>query len=348
LLVWFSSDGGVTWSGVPQGLGRGHDGPRSIAGPDGTVYVVSGEAWSDNGGALRFTVPVLRARRGRPYVEMMSRLVPSNLNLNSAGLAILSDGSLVVSYDDYQRNVNRFRSRAGALEGRRSWAVISRDGGLTFSIPLFITESCYDRPVSLAADPSTGPFRDRLYHACSGDDYQTILVNYSADRGEEWSASTPIKTPTSQSGARREPQIAVNSQGTVAVAWMDRRDDSAGACYAPYIAASADGGETFGAPVRVARELSCPDLERTGFAGRRWPTGGDYFGLTAGADGRFHVLWADARSGTFELWTAAISVLESEAGQDKQPGELESGTRPDGSLRGSYQIERDERGEHVW
>jgi hypothetical protein len=36
--------------------------------------------------------------------------------------------------------------------------------------------------------------------------------------------------------------------------------------------------------------------------------GGDYFGLTAGADGRFHLVWSDARDGAFQIWTAAVSV----------------------------------------
>ncbi|MFW6079191.1 MAG: hypothetical protein ACODAE_06200, partial [Gemmatimonadota bacterium] len=88
----------------------------------------------------------------------------------------------------------------------------------------------------------------------------------------------------------------------------DRRDDPSGECYAPYIAASSDGGETFSAPTRVAEEISCPDRDRLGFPGRRWPTGGDYFGLAPGADGRFHLLWPDARSGTYRLRSAAVSV----------------------------------------
>jgi hypothetical protein len=73
--------------------------------------------------------------------------------------------------------------------------------------------------------------------------------------------------------------------------------------------ASLDGGVTFAPAVRVATDLSCPDPSRAGeYPVRRWSTGGDYFGFAAGADGRFHVLWPDARDGTFEIWTAAASV----------------------------------------
>lgn len=312
LLAFFSPDGGHNWHDVPQSLGRGHDGPRSLGGADGTIYVLSGQGWLDAARKRRWSVYVGRARPGIPHVQTMDRILPSNLNLNSEGLAALSDGTLVITYHDYQRPVGgpgrAFRSRAGALEGRRVWAMLSADGGESFSIPLLATESCFDRPTFLAVDMSSGEYRDRLYHVCSGDDYKSILLATSADRGEEWSDATPIEPVASQRGSRREPQVAVNAQGIVAVAWMDRRDDASGRCYAPYVAASADGGRTFSPAVRVASKVSCPEIERLGSAGGRWPTGGDYFGLAAGADGRFHVLWPDARDGTYEFWTAAVSV----------------------------------------
>lgn len=312
LLAYFSPDGGRSWHAVPQAFGRAHDGPRSVAGPDGTVYVASTQPGRDGAGRALLTIPVQRARPGVPHFYSMTRVLPSNLNLNFDGMAVLSDGALVVSYQDYGRKVGpRNWVRAGALERRRSWAMVSDDAGRSFSVSLLITEACYSRPTSLAVDTTAGPFRDRLYHVCAGDDYQSVLLSYSTDRGDKWSEATPIEAPAFREGSRREPQVAVNSEGMVAIAWLDRRDDPAGECYAPYFAASADGGKTFSAPVSVADELSCPDRDRMGFPGRRWPTGGDYFGFAAGSDGRFHVLWPDARSGTFELRTAAVSVRVS-------------------------------------
>ncbi len=38
------------------------------------------------------------------------------------------------------------------------------------------------------------------------------------------------------------------------------------------------------------------------------PEGGDYIGLAAGSDGMFHPLWTDSRSGTYQLYTASITV----------------------------------------
>lgn len=311
LVAYFSRDGGETWHDIPQGLGGGHDGPRSLAAPDGTIYVLSGQAWRPGAGRGRFSVFVGRARPGRIYVDILPRLLPSNLNLNSDGLAALSDGTLVITYNDFQRPVPEegFRSRAGALEVRRTWAMVSSDQGHSFSIPFLVTEECWSRPTFLAADTSSGPFQDRLYHVCEGEEQRAVLLMYSTDRGEVWTAATPIEPPAAEAGSRSEPQVAVSGQGVVGVAWMDGRDDPSGRCYAPYLAASLDGGETFGPAVRVATELSCPDVSRAGeFPVRRWPRGGDYFGLAAGADGRFHVLWPDARDGAFEIQTTAVSI----------------------------------------
>ncbi len=311
LLAFFSRDAGHTWHDVPQGLGGMHDGPRSLAAPDGTIYVLSGQVWRPGAGRTRFSVFVGRVRPGQVYVDILPRVLPSNLNLNSDGLAVLSDGTLLITYYDFQRPVPEggFRSRAGALQGRRTWAMVSSDQGLSFSIPLLVTEGCWYRPTFLAADTSSGPFQDRLYHVCEGDEQRAVLLMYSSDHGEVWSAATPIEPPASEAGSRSEPQVAVNGQGVLGVAWMDRRDDPSGRCYAPYFAASFDGGLTFGPAVPVATDLSCPDASRAGeFPVRRWPTGGDYFGFAAGADGRFHVLWPDARDGTFEIWTAAVSI----------------------------------------
>lgn len=311
LVAFFSGDAGVTWHDVPQGLGRLHDSPRSVAAPDGTIYLTSGQGWRPGAGRPRFTVFVGRVRPGRLHVDVLPRVVPSNLNLNADGLAVLSDGTLVVTYYDFQRPVPEggFRSRAGALEGRRAWAVVSPDRGLSFSIPLLVTEECWTRPTFLAADTSGGPFRDRIYFLCEGDRQRAVLLAHSEDGGELWSAATPIEPPASEDGSRTEPQVAVNGRGVVGVAWMDRRDDPSRECYAPYFAASLDGGATFGPAVRVATELSCPDPARAGeFPLRRWSTGGDYFGFAAGADGRFHLLWPDARDGAFGIRTAAVTV----------------------------------------
>jgi hypothetical protein len=307
LLVFVSRDGGRTWSEVPQSLGRGHDHQTATVDRDGNIYVLSGQGWRDADGKLRWTVFVARARAGRSYFDALHRFVPSNLNINAEGLAVLSNGAFVVSYSDFQRNVDEFR-RGGILERGRTWIMVSRDRGETFSVPLFVTEQCGRSWTFLAADTSGGPHRDRLYHVCPNRDATAIQLHRSADRGEQWSDPILVEPAASKSGSRTHPQVAVNPSGVLGVSWLDTRDDPSGRCYAPYFTASRDGGQTFLPPARVAGSVSCPDSTHNGPAFQRWSKGGDYFGFAAAADGRFHVLWPDARSGRFQTWTGVVTV----------------------------------------
>jgi hypothetical protein len=111
------------------------------------------------------------------------------------------------------------------------------------------------------------------------------------------------------------------------VIWCDTRnvsDDD----YNLYFAASADGGTSFLPGVKLTDEVShrlgagnmriSPatwKVERETSArmtflspSSRWPAGGDYIGLAADADGTFHPLWPDSRSGTFEVYTTQVRV----------------------------------------
>lgn len=54
--------------------------------------------------------------------------------------------------------------------------------------------------------------------------------------------------------------------------------------------------------------LGCPNAPGNGRAGRSWPMGGDYSSLAAGPDGSFHLVWADSRTGHFQLRHAELRV----------------------------------------
>jgi hypothetical protein len=45
----------------------------------------------------------------------------------------------------------------------------------------------------------------------------------------------------------------------------------------------------------------------------RFRYGGDYLEMTADVEGTFHPVWADARSGSYQLWTSRIAVLRTYA-----------------------------------
>jgi hypothetical protein len=84
-----------------------------------------------------------------------------------------------------------------------------------------------------------------------------------------------------------------------------------------YVIASDDRGETwehagarFLRMVRITPEPSCPSVfvRQQGLA-TWYAFGGDYNGLAAGADGRFHVLWAGIRSCVYQLMAATARVV---------------------------------------
>jgi len=128
--------------------------------------------------------------------------------------------------------------------------------------------------------------------------------------------------------------VAVNRDGVLGVTWFDTRNapNQDNQHYDQYFSASLDGGDTFSQPVRVSSATSSPfgkgnvrmqasfwktgitheDDARLSFlsAAARWPAGGDYLGLAADRDGVFHPFWADARTGTFQLQTAAVTVVK--------------------------------------
>jgi hypothetical protein len=53
--------------------------------------------------------------------------------------------------------------------------------------------------------------------------------------------------------------------------------------------------------------------------GSRWGNGGDYLGLTVDSTDAFHPYWADARTGTYQLWTARVRVERPPAPRKPSP-----------------------------
>lgn len=303
LVVFRSSDGGRTWNDSAATLERHQDhGTLSLdtgTGPfSGSVYAVSTQGVRLDSVRSRTAVFVARSSDWGATFAAPARVIPSNLHLVAMNSVVLSDGTLVVA----------FVTHLGTTTA--SWVIRSGDGGKSFSEPLFVTDVCGREFTHVVADASAGPHRDRIYWVCS-DGYRVHVLR-SADRGETW--STPVLVNRGSRGNRVAiPAIAVNRSGVVAVSWYDARDDPREyrgnfSCQQLFASASLHGGQTFVAEVKVSSTENCSDTPLNGEAGRRWPAGGDYHGLAAAADGRFHVMWADSRDGLYQLRTAIISV----------------------------------------
>jgi hypothetical protein len=135
-----------------------------------------------------------------------------------------------------------------------------------------------------------------------------ILLSHSDDGGRTWNTPRVVSDgPDSSSAGPNElmPMVAVNRDGIVAVSWYDRRDNPDNLGYWPRLRASLDGGATWLESVRVSSEpnrLTAKDVHLNG---------GDTAGLAADADGRFHLVWIDNRTGVAQAWASAVEVKGS-------------------------------------
>jgi hypothetical protein len=214
LVVFHSADGGLTWDQKPVGLGTGHDHPTIAIDTSSStranwVYVISGKGVRVDD-SHRWSVFVARSiDGGRTFAEPVT-IVPSNLNLNAEVPVVLSDGTLIASFGDFQRNADRDARGRGMLDRRREWMLRSTDGGKSFSIPLFASETCALGWNSLAVDTSSGSFRDRLYFACKENSGQAIAVASSSNRGEVWTDPRPVDADSAVTTVTRRDQPALN------------------------------------------------------------------------------------------------------------------------------------------
>ena len=303
LLAYRSEDGGQIWPEEPRIVGSAYEHPI-LAVHEGKVYLASRRMRRAPDGSPRHTIGVERSIDGGRYFEPVAEIRPSNLALNATGLSV--DGErMIVTFVDFQRNVDGF-DQEGVLEHPRAWALVSTDGGVRFSAPKFLSEACGMKggfpgyPIS-----ASGADADRIVFACVRPGFDGVVRHVSADGGATW--SEPLRID-GDSPHVRTPMLAVNAEGIVAAAWHDRRFDPERACQNLYAAASVDDGVSFLEPVRLSTEDSCPAAGDNGRVAESWPMGGDYSSLTAGPDGAFHVVWADSRSGRFQLHMATFAV----------------------------------------
>jgi hypothetical protein len=314
LQVFRSADGGRTWPDVPlvlphpPGKSFDHDTmtvDRSTGRFRGSIYLLAAQFSADTAQVILF-----RSDDDGQSFSKTAEVVPFHLEFNTMNPGVFSDGILVVPFNDFQRPL--LKSSQG-VEAGRGWMMTSSDGGKTFSPPYMISESCKHSFPELGVDPNAGSLADRLYWVCNDGDHRRIYFHYSPDRGATWSAPLQVNRKSGSHADARTAMVAVNRDHVVGVAWFDGREDPHAVkrsvrCQSVYFAASVDGGETFLPEVKVSTAHSCPHTPENGEAGRRWVAGGDYMGLVADADGVFHLLWSDSRSGIYELWTSTIRV----------------------------------------
>lgn len=317
VVVHHSTDGGATWSERSMSLGPNHDHQMVVADNSAAeraswLYLVSSREARAGDAAWRASVFVARSRNGGRSFDPPVDIRPNNLWIKAETPVVLSDGTLVVSYVEGATSSvppSNFRY----FPQRRAWVTRSRDAGYTFSTPMFIHDVCGPMPdqrfhlSALLAGPPDSPLGERLYFTCNLSGGGGVVSSYSVDRGERWSAPIPVHSaPVDPAVRRRMLGAAVSKEGVVGILWADFRN-SGHHCYDAYFAASVDGGQTFLPERRVSEVSSCPDPAVLGGT-TLWRDGGAYWGLATDGNGRFRLLWSDARDGSFRLRTSTVEV----------------------------------------
>lgn len=236
---------------------------------------------------------------------------------------VSSDGTftaLFVELDNTKRNMSYRTDPESAPRGVNGVlsVVRSRDGGKTLEPASKIAEVYYDWRMaqlsmpSLAVDRTGGPFEGRMYAVwpnASLERRTQIFLSISSDAGRTWSPSRVISDDASELPAGRlpnhlMPMVAVNKHGVVGVCWYDRRDHPDNLGYWIRFSASLDGGRTWLPSARVSTHAN-DVVEAEHYTHLN---GGDTVGLTADAQGVFHPLWIDNRTGVHQMWTSTVTV----------------------------------------
>ena len=282
---------------------------------------------------------------GKTFELPIDRLLADRTTVLHVGNGVvLSDGMFVALFAQLtldKRN-DGYPNSDPAPASRPSGAIriiTSSDGGDSLNQEVQVSDIYGDwgressTIPSLSADTYSDVFRDRLYAVWADGRFggrTQIVLSYSVDKGKTWSRPRLVsddRAPVHGNLQRPTalPVVAVNKDGVVGVLWTDRRESSNDSDYHVRFAASMDGGETFTPSVRVSEKPNIFDEPNFGvikgvsqaskdgpshliLVREKWLRGGDTAGLTADANGTFHPLWIDNRTGIAQVWTAPIVV----------------------------------------
>ena len=305
LWTCYSNDGGTSWND-PVSHGKGHDHETmTFDAQSPIVYLLSVHNIKTGGSPSRDAVYVSRSFNLGKSFDYKTSLVQNNLWKNTLTPVVLSNGSLIVSFSEYA-----YKSSAKSLvqfTKNHAWTMISKDSGLSFSEPRFVTDQGGGFSV-LEADRSE-KFRDRLYWITRNEGGRQIQFLSSVNNGESWSLPVIV---SGSSFSKTIPNVATTKAGIIGVTWYEK--DTTLFCQNFYFAASVDGGQTFSSAVKISDQISCADSTKNGTALRGgWSSGGHYTGIVSTGKEEFAVVWADARSGRYQLYFARIHIQNKES-----------------------------------
>ena len=306
LGYYTSDDGGFSWSKEVVNLGWGHDHPTMIIDHKNNdrLYLLSSLV-KRNEAKQPISYAYLNYTDDWKKFQDSAALFATGTGSSNTLTAAIDNGTIVLPYIEYTV-VNNAASTP-------SIKIIHANSGGIFSGPFPLTEKLGIRkgfPV-LAID-TIGSYKGRRYFVKNSGSEPTrsqgLFLQYSDDAGRSWSDDIRIDHHEAKEKFIRTAAIAVNKKGVLGVAWVDRRNDSSLKKNDIYFTISTDGGKTFHQEVRVTAVNSDPLNTANAKAAERHFSGGDYMGCVGKPDGSFQLVWADSRSGVFQLYMSNIKI----------------------------------------
>ena len=289
VFVYTSKDKGETWSKNTDIFGnkKGLDHPVIRYNPKNTSPVTM---FASGGNGIASTQVVSlneKLLRKNSFTHGFGNEMNNNL-----GSGVLLDNNKVVFIQT--KNMSELRS------------VSTSDFGKTFK-ETTITKKCipYGFPM-LSFDNSGKSKHNRLYAVWSerGDVGTQIFMSYSDDTALTWSDKQQISS--NSESINLMPQIDVNNNGDILIAWMSSKSDQELTCYNVNYALSNNNGISFDQN-SLTKEKYCASTKQNGAVVQKWKLGGDYFGIDSDSSGDFHIAWSDSRSKVYQIWYSKIS-----------------------------------------
>ncbi|MEW6209515.1 MAG: sialidase family protein [Acidobacteriota bacterium] len=165
-------------------------------------------------------------------------------------------------------------------------------------------------------DRSEGPSRGMIYiawaEATNRSDADVFMMRLTPPNGMHPQISPPVRVNDDPPGADQFfPWLNVDeTDGSIEIAFYDRRDDIGGLLTHTYLARSTDGGSSF-VNTRVSASQSDPRIQSNIFGAVIGI--GDHIGLDA-ARGKAHLMWTDTRRGKQEIFYGQIPFTDSGGG----------------------------------
>jgi hypothetical protein len=336
VFAYVTFNGGQTWAQsqpyIDRNGGRLNAADPTIAfGPNGDVYfafvalnpaqgavavsrsVDGGLTWASQSWATPFTTgadkPALGIANGTLHVFYQNNAlygVSSTDGMTwSAASMIEASGKNANPIVDSKGNLYVFYNTTGHI--RMASLLAGNDRGFQVST-VAATHALQARPTQYRASiyPTAGIDASGNLHVAWADGRNAGRGNdilLSSLRNGSWSAPIVVNTDAGSSD-QLMPALTVAADGSVAVAFLDNRNDPANVNYDVYMARVANGSVM--SNVRVTSESSNPYNDpRT-----QGTMIGDYFAAAASGNTVF-VLWADSRNNNQDIYLAPVTMLSS-------------------------------------